>query len=477
MNRSILWGCMLALASAMAAPVAHAETVVPVVKPSNPSCPDGKWGYKIEYPASKTYWAPEAGGSVTLVKNGAYYDWASTFGVSEVIAKGGADANVYTYDPPKKSWGDTGLHAPENPYTYKPYDMSHMTVCYDLNLEVTKTAETSFDRKWEWTIKKYGDPSYLKLKEYQKADVNYEVDVKADYKDSNWKVKGEITIYNPTGIDAKITGVTDVVNSVTYAEVDCGYYEFPIVLKSKDTLVCTYKAALPDGYDGENVVKVETYGKVGGAVAKADVEFKDPSYQIDRCVDVSDDKYGDLGKVCAHEAPKAFKYTQSIGPFYCGEHKHTNKASFVTHDTYTYGSAEHTVYIEVDCDKGCTLTQGYWKTHSEKGPAPYDQTWAYLPYGAGTTFFKSELSWYDVFWTPKAGNAYYILAPQYMAAVLNGMAGADLTAVSATLAKAKAFFEAYTPTDWSESKSVVVGWANDLDAFNNGHTGPGHCDE
>ena len=29
-------------------------------------------------------------------------------------------------------------------------------------------------------------------------------------------------------------------------------------------------------------------------------------------------------------------------------------------------------------DTPCTLTQGYWKTHSSYGPAPYDVTWAIL---------------------------------------------------------------------------------------------------
>ena len=26
-------------------------------------------------------------------------------------------------------------------------------------------------------------------------------------------------------------------------------------------------------------------------------------------------------------------------------------------------------------DEGCTYTLGYWKTHSDRGPAPYDNGW------------------------------------------------------------------------------------------------------
>jgi hypothetical protein len=70
-------------------------------------------------------------------------------------------------------------------------------------------------------------------------------------------------------------------------------------------------------------------------------------------------------------------------------------------------------------------TQGYWKTHSEHGPAPYDSTWADLPEGADTPFFLSGKSYHQVIWTPpKKGNAYYILARQFIAAQLNMFNGA-----------------------------------------------------
>ncbi|MHC4942532.1 MAG: DNRLRE domain-containing protein [Planctomycetota bacterium] len=70
-------------------------------------------------------------------------------------------------------------------------------------------------------------------------------------------------------------------------------------------------------------------------------------------------------------------------------------------------------------------THGYWKTHSEHGPAPYDSTWAELPDGADTPFFSSGKSYYEVLWTPpKKGNAYYILARQFIAAQLNMLNGA-----------------------------------------------------
>jgi len=130
---------------------------------------------------------------------------------------------------------------------------------------------------------------------------------------------------------------------------------------------------------------------------------------------------------------------------------------------------------------GCTLTQGYWKTHSEYGPAPYDATWASLAGGADSPVFLSSQSWYEVFHTAPKGNAYYNLAHQYMAAKLNVLAGADPSAVSSALASAEALFGAYTPGDIAPLKGndslrkQFVDLASTLDDYNNGLTGPGHC--
>ncbi|MEX1018964.1 MAG: hypothetical protein WDZ49_04860 [Litorilinea sp.] len=65
----------------------------------------------------------------------------------------------------------------------------------------------------------------------------------------------------------------------------------------------------------------------------------------------------------------------------------------------------------------CPHGQGYWRTHSSYGPAPYDATWAEI--GEDTEFYTSGQSYHAVLWTPPAGNAYYILAAKVIAAELN----------------------------------------------------------
>jgi hypothetical protein len=147
------------------------------------------------------------------------------------------------------------------------------------------------------------------------------------------------------------------------------------------------------------------------------------------------------------------------------------------------GSDDHTVLVTVPCAGGCTLTQGYWKTHSEYGPAPYDSTWALLLNGADTPFFLSGQTWYQVFWTAPAGNVYYNLAHQYMAAYLNVLNGASPDAAQASLNSATALFNKYTPAQVAVLKSTnavrkqFINLNTILDAYNNGLIGPGHCSE
>jgi hypothetical protein len=134
---------------------------------------------------------------------------------------------------------------------------------------------------------------------------------------------------------------------------------------------------------------------------------------------------------------------------------------------------------------GCTRTPGYWKTHSEFGPAPYDDTWAQLPNGASTPFFLSGQSHYEVLWTgPSGGNAYYILANQYIAAQLNFLNGADPSNAQSAFDAATALFNIYSPAtvaaakgkNGKELRDQFISLSEELDDYNNGFIGPGSCE-
>lgn len=492
----VLMALVIILIIAVGSAGAEEDTpdVDPIYVPGNPSCEDlgFTYGAKWDYPEDSTGGTyPLGTGTVTWSTDGIYVDWSSTFGVDAVIVKGGPNANAYVYYPPAESYGDGGLHSPINPSNDKIYGLSHVDFCYDYEVEVTKSANPTFTRTYSWTIDKVGDQTALTLATGQSFLVNYGVTVDATYTDSNWAVDGAIDIYNPDpNYAAIITGVADEISDFGAVAVDCGV-TFPYSLAAGGTLTCSYSTSLSDATSRVNTatVTVDAASKVGGGSDTADIIFGAPTTEVDECIDVTDDQYGFLGTVCYSQAPKTFNYSIYVGPYdTCGEYEFVNVASFVTNDTGVTGSDSWTVLVDVPCGGGCTLTQGYWKTHSVFGPAPADDAWYLigdkdldtLSEGPGETFFKSGKTWYQVFWTPPAGNAYYNLAHQYMAAVLNIANGASSTpAVDSAILSATNFFKTKLPTAalTKAQRAQLLSWASILDKYNNGLIGPGHCSE
>lgn len=122
------------------------------------------------------------------------------------------------------------------------------------------------------------------------------------------------------------------------------------------------------------------------------------------------------------------------------------------------------------CDPGCTYTQGYWKTHPEAWPdsfQPDDLA------GNGQTVL-------EVLWTAPRGSAWYQLAHQYIAALLNTEAGAaSPQAVNAAIDQG--FFLLALGPDLvdgdRELRQSARAYAETLDDYNKGIIGPGHCDD
>lgn len=161
-----------------------------------------------------------------------------------------------------------------------------------------------------------------------------------------------------------------------------------------------------------------------------------------------------------------------------------NTATLTEQDTSTVRTSYGDVDVQTaPCNviTGCTRTQGYWRTHSNSGPAPYDATWATI--GENTLFFSSGKSYITVINTPsREGNAYYILGRQYIAALLNQASGASVPSdVAQAMTDARTFFMTYAPEPQSAFGPVrnnLITLADILDTYNNGNNpnGPRHCD-
>jgi len=371
--------------------------------------------------------------------------------------------------------------------------------CY--GLQVTKDAHTSLTRTWQWTIQKSADQTDLLLTPGQQFPVNYQVSLTTTSSDSEWAAHGTITVVNPNSSrGALLNSVADLAGTIG-GTVDCGV-SFPYLLAPSGTLTCSYDAALPSAATRTNkgtaTLQNFAYAPDGSGTptgtsdysGTATVDFTGAAVsKVDECVDVKDNLQGTFGTVCESNAPGSFQYTRNIGPFaspgQCGAQQVKNTATFIAGDTGATAASSWTVNANVACSQGCTLTQGYWKTHSRKGPAPYDDTWAQLgPQQEDKPFFLSGKSYYQVLWTPPAGNAYYILAVQYIATSLNVLNGATMPAeVQSAWNEATTLFAAWTPAQVGAQKGTqqprkrMLELAGLLDMYNNGLIGPGHCSE
>ncbi len=116
-------------------------------------------------------------------------------------------------------------------------------------------------------------------------------------------------------------------------------------------------------------------------------------------------------------------------------------------------------------------TQGYWKNHPEDWPVPPDYTKGLVKYE--DNFFYSGQDWLTLLNTPpKGGNAYYTLAHQYIAAVLNMYNGN--WAPYDIIDEAEGLFADYKPEEIGKLKGndplrkQFISLAEYLDDYNNG---------
>jgi hypothetical protein len=123
------------------------------------------------------------------------------------------------------------------------------------------------------------------------------------------------------------------------------------------------------------------------------------------------------------------------------------------------------------CAAGCTLTQGYWKNHTEDWPV------ATLMLGT-VSYSAAQLE--AILTQPVAGNGLISLAHQLIAAKLNIANGADATAVAASITAADALIGGLIvpPVGAGHlAPASTGGLTTTLDEYNNGLIGPGHCED
>lgn len=137
--------------------------------------------------------------------------------------------------------------------------------------------------------------------------------------------------------------------------------------------------------------------------------------------------------------------------------------------------------ISVACEppppgEGCTLTIGFWKTHyPDAWPAEVQANGLTL---GSVTYTAAQLE--DIFNEPPAGNGLIILAHQLIGAKINIASGADASGIQSSIDAADALIGGLvvppvgsgflSPDDTSDLNDALTD-------YNEGLTGPGHCEE
>lgn len=376
-------------------------------------------------------------------------------------------------------------------------------------VSVSKTTTETFTRAFTWEVVKTANPSTVTLDPGQVYYQDY--DVLADttgYTDKTFAVGGNITITNTSAFAVSVASVTDAISGVGAATVSCPQ-TLPYSLASGASLVCTYSLALPDNTTRTNTASVTLGGVADPFTGTESVNFTNvaPTAFEDNCLAVVDAWNGGapdaLGTVCvegtphsagAQTAPYTFDEDRLIptGAAQCGVVTYNNTATGTTNTSNTTVSDNASVEVTIECPQGCTLTQGYWKTHNPSfraarngnGPPPDDNWLNVGPLGENTTFYLSGQTWFQVFWTAPKGNVYYNLAHQYMAAKLNVLDGVTpTTEVANAIAAAEALFATWTPAAAgalkgnNPTRAQFITLAGILGSFNEGSAGVEHCTE
>jgi hypothetical protein len=372
-----------------------------------------------------------------------------------------------------------------------PSASAQVTVnCYAL--AVSKTASTSLDRTWAWTIAKSADQSSLTLALGQTFPVNYTITVTSKSADSNWAAAGQITVNNPAPIAATINSVADAVGSAT-ATVDCGE-SFPYSLAAGGDLTCNYTVSLPDATGGTNTATATLQNRADSTpsgttdfTGTAAVDFGNAAInKVDATATVSDDYAGSSAAglpaaMNASDTPKTFTYTRQAGPYASpGSYTVDNTATVVATDTKTTSSSSVSIPVTVP-SAGCTLTIGYWKTHPG-ATAKLLPIWLGTPGGAKSIqVTTAPQATTTLSFNGDASNGINKLDGQLLGAKVSIATGADSSAVASTIGAADAFLATHNSADWASltktQKTQVLGWATTLDNYNNGLTGPGHCSQ
>lgn len=375
-------------------------------------------------------------------------------------------------------------------------------------LSAKKTAEGYWIRDYDWEVTKRAGTESLTIPKGSSATVTFTIEATRGEPNDVFGVRGEICVTNGGERSTENLTIVDVVQyklpgpgqfqDLTSETVDTSAKP---VLAPGETYCYPYDVEFKpvDGASYRNEARVTITNHSGrlnepfGPAPKADFSLPSSPEERDETATLTDELDCPTGFSCAPGSAGPWNLTGSAthtlqvtvtNDSACDTTETLKNTATLTEDD---SGAERTASAEVElvapqCEtepggelEGCTLTQGYWKTHPSAWPEGFSSS---------GSFFSSSKTWLEVLWTaPKGGNAYYILAHQFIAAKLNLAAsggGTAPTEIQEALDWAESFFSSKSPSERLSraDRDQAIAYAGTLDRFNNGElTGWPHCDE
>jgi hypothetical protein len=270
--------------------------------------------------------------------------------------------------------GSPGVNASDCKYDAFKVDTTVNPRPPALALTITKGADGAYDTTYAWTIDKSVNKTIVK-QVGGSVTFSYTIQVTRDSgTDSNFKVTGTISVFNPN-VDADnvtlpvdIDGVTDHLSDNTVCTVTNGGAQTLTAAKTDFPYSCDLSAV--PSVAVSNVVKVTWPEQIladGNLLLEDSAEFTFLSIGftqslIDECVNVTDTVGGPWNDVCGTKS-LTYDRTIDVKP---GCISYDNTATFTTNDSGTQGSDSQTVTVCGPAQTGA-LTMGFWKGPNGNG--------------------------------------------------------------------------------------------------------------
>jgi hypothetical protein len=366
-------------------------------------------------------------------------------------------------------------------------------------LNVTKTANTSYTRDWQWSLTKTANPNTtITIVRGSSTNIAYAVVATPNAADSAWTVRGSVTVHNPAPIPATVSALDDVLSDSTPVALQCTG-SAPYTIAGGADLICNYSIGRGSGAAGSNTATATLSNNNGGSTTfdgSVNYAFGNPATVLHALVTITDNgATTDAAGWSLSGSPVSFLFGAPRGGSFvfnvmagnvsaaCNTYATvSNTAQLSDGDHTVQASASHQLYSGacVNNINNCTLSIGFWKNHS-------DQLAPELPQRLGTLGGLKTLNVLSATQAVNllsnsgdASNGVNKLYSQMLAAKLNIFRGASPAAISSILSAADAFLASNNSADWGSmsknNKTQVNNWASAFDQYNNGLTGPGHCD-